>query len=189
MPISFSNPVEVLFQSGPVSVISPTKLEAQEGYVVLRMNGTFSEISFDYLADETYVNFTFGADFATFCDTDSDGIPNYLDTDSDGDACTDAVEGGASFKNSDLSGQSLAGSVDANGVPVIATASGQTIGSSIDLIVKDSECCIPPTVNTSDTKVCVGASITAAMPNTRDIATSLDTPASTMRLLASAKSA
>ena len=145
------------------------------------MNGTFSEISFDYLADETYVNFTFGADFATFCDTDSDGIPNYLDTDSDGDACTDAVEGGASFKNSDLSGQSLAGSVDANGVPVIATASGQTIGSSIDLIVKDSECCIPPTVNTSDTKVCVGASITAS-PATDGTWTSSNTSVATINI-------
>jgi gliding motility-associated-like protein len=179
VPISFSNPVDVLFQSGPVTVISPTKLEAQEGYVILRMNGTFSEISFDYLADETYVNFTFGADFATFCDTDSDGIPNYLDTDSDGDACTDAVEGGSSFKNTDLSGQSLAGSVDANGVPVVATASGQTIGSSIDVNVKDVECCIPPTVSTSDTKVCVGASITAS-PTTDGTWTSSNTTAATI---------
>ena len=35
-------------------------------------------------------------------DTDGDGIPNHLDLDSDGDGCTDALEGGASFTINDL---------------------------------------------------------------------------------------
>ena len=68
VPIQFSNPIEVLFQSGPITIDSPTQITGHEGYVVIRMNGTYSEISFDYLANENYVNFTFGADFATFCD-------------------------------------------------------------------------------------------------------------------------
>jgi len=140
VPIKFSNPVEVLFQSGGVTVNSSTQISGQEGYVVLRMNGTYSQISFDYLADEGYVNFSFGADFATFCDTDNDGIPNYLDTDSDGDGCADAIEGGASFKTSDLTTDALSGAVDANGVPVVAGASGQTVGSSADAAVQDKDC-------------------------------------------------
>ncbi len=154
VPIKFSNPVEILFKSGGVTVNSSTQISGQEGYVVLRMNGTYSEISFDYLANESWVNFSFGADFATFCDTDGDGIPDYLDTDSDGDGCFDAIEGGANFKSSDLDGEILKGEVDANGVPIIANG-GQSIGTSEDKNKLDSECkpCTPPlavvTTNTS----------------------------------------
>ena len=131
VPIEFSNAVEVLFQSGPVTINSPTKITGKEGYVVLRMNGVFNQISFDYLANENYVNFTFGADFATHCDTDGDGIVDYLDLDSDDDGCADAVEGDAGFKLSDINNDVLAGNIDANGVPVSA-AGGQAIGSSAD---------------------------------------------------------
>jgi gliding motility-associated-like protein len=140
VPVQFSNQVEVLFQSGPVTIDSPTQLTAKEGYVILRMNGTFSEISFDYLANENYVNFTFGADFATFCDTDNDGTPDYLDTDSDNDGCLDAVEGDAGFKLTDVNGNDiLAGAIDANGVPV-AAAGGQGKGSSADAATEALVC-------------------------------------------------
>ena len=139
VPIEFSNAVEVLFQSGPVTINSPTKITGKEGYVVLRMNGTFNEISFDYLANENYVNFTFGADFATHCDTDGDGIEDYLDLDSDDDGCADAVEGDAGFKLSDINNDVLAGNIDANGVPVSA-AGGQAIGSSADENTQSDVC-------------------------------------------------
>ncbi|MDA9328917.1 PKD domain-containing protein, partial [Flavobacteriales bacterium] len=142
VPVRFSNQVEVLFQSGPVTIDSPTQLTAKEGYVILRMNGTFSEISFDYLANENYVNFTFGADFATFCDTDNDGTPDYLDTDSDNDGCLDAVEGDAGFKLTDVNGNDiLAGAIDANGVPV-ASAGGQGKGSSADAAIEALVCAV-----------------------------------------------
>lgn len=36
------------------------------------------------------------------CDTDQDGIPNYLDLDSDGDGCPDAIEGAGNFSHNDL---------------------------------------------------------------------------------------
>jgi gliding motility-associated-like protein len=167
VPIEFSNPVEVLFQSGPVTINSPTRITGHEGYVILRMNGTYSEISFDYLANETYVNFTFGADFATFCDTDGDGIPDYLDPDSDGDGCLDAIEGGANFKTTDLNGDMLKGAVDANGVPVIAGASGQSAGTSRNASEKDPECTkeliLPDTLT-----ICKGSTVTI---NANNIAT------------------
>ena len=88
-------------------------------------------------------------------DTDGDTIPDYLDLDSDGDGCPDAIEGGAAFTSSDLvissmpggnSGASYNGlssaSVTQNlgnttvgntpttiGVPTIA-GTGQTVGQS-----------------------------------------------------------
>lgn len=61
-----------------------------------------------------------GAGIAVYldCDTDSDGIPDYIDTDSDNDGCPDAVEGAASFTQSDLDGDDrLSGAVNNSGVP------------------------------------------------------------------------
>ncbi|TYP96705.1 hypothetical protein C7447_1061, partial [Tenacibaculum adriaticum] len=71
--------------------------------------------------------------FADFCDipvyidTDNDSIPDNLDTDSDGDGCFDAIEGNGSFTNSDIDGNgALTGSVDASGVPTIASGGQST---------------------------------------------------------------
>ena len=72
-------------------------------------------------------------------DTDGDGVLNYLDTDSDGDGCFDALEGGDSFEEADLSGEVLIGGVDANGVPIIANG-GQDKGSSANSNVVSSVC-------------------------------------------------
>jgi hypothetical protein len=75
------------------------------------------------------------------CDFDNDGIPNHLDTDSDNDGCSDAIEGGASFDNSNTnSNDELTGTIDSNGVPTIAMASGQSMGSSQNAGVLDSDC-------------------------------------------------
>ena len=90
-----------------------------------------------------------------YADTDGDGIPNHLDLDSDNDGCVDAIEGGANITNGQLvnsagtvnvgfgstaSNQNLcAGTicVDANGVPTIIGASGQTVGRSLDASKND----------------------------------------------------
>lgn len=140
VPINFAQPIEVLFESGPLNVISANQISGKEVDLIVRLNGTYESISFDYMADENYVNFTFGADFATFCDTDNDGTPDYLDTDSDNDGCTDAVEGDAGFKLTDVNGNDiLAGAIDANGVPV-AAAGGQGKGSSDDAAIEALVC-------------------------------------------------
>ena len=41
VPIKFSNSVDVLFQDGSVTIDSPDQVTGKEGYVVLRINGTF----------------------------------------------------------------------------------------------------------------------------------------------------
>lgn len=77
------------------------------------------------------------------CDDDGDGIPNQLDLDSDGDGCPDAIEGAGNFTSSQLTSasgtlntqspnQNFGVVVDANGIPTIVGATGQTIGESLD---------------------------------------------------------
>ncbi len=91
----------------------------------------------------------------SFTDTDSDGIANYLDLDSDGDNCPDAREGAGAFTSVHMDAHTrLIGAVDANGVPVIAGASGQGIGTSQDST--QSECC-PTIVSSSPAPSCSGA--------------------------------
>ncbi len=60
-------------------------------------------------------------------DTDGDGIDNLFDLDSDNDGCWDALEGSASIDYSQLQNQYLLGSVDANGVPIIANGGQSSI--------------------------------------------------------------
>ncbi|ARV16046.1 DUF11 domain-containing protein [Polaribacter sp. SA4-12] len=78
---------------------------------------------------------------------DGDLLTNNLDTDSDADGCPDAFEGGANFTLADLdSNNMLKGGVDNNGIPLIATASGQDIGSSQNGSVTPSNCSLPPVI-------------------------------------------
>ena len=106
-----------------------------------------------------------------FVDTDNDGIEDYLDLDSDGDGCLDAIEGGNNISTSQLvnaggslsvgtgstaSNQNLcAGSscVDASGVPLIVGSNGQTVGDSQNAAV-NSQCnafCYKPAQTTGTT--------------------------------------
>ncbi len=69
------------------------------------------------------------------CDTDSDGIPDYLDLDSDDDGCPDAIEGGDKVLSANLNadgsidvGDTAPFDINANGVPNIVSD-----GGSIDI--------------------------------------------------------
>lgn len=56
--------------------------------------------------------------YQSMCDTDRDGIPDYLDKDSDGDGCPDAIEGTENITNADLNPDgSISGATDIQGVP------------------------------------------------------------------------
>ncbi|WP_185145799.1 DUF11 domain-containing protein [Chryseobacterium sp. SNU WT5] len=86
-----------------------------------------------------------------YCDTDNDGDPNFLDLDSDGDGCPDAGEGGRKFPNTSFAtaigflgtqvpNKNLGNTVDANGIPIIASPTGQTIGDSKNAAVNSCIC-------------------------------------------------
>jgi PA14 domain/Domain of unknown function (DUF5011)/Bacterial Ig domain/Secretion system C-terminal sorting domain len=128
VPIEFSNPIDVLWSTAVVKN-SATRITGTEGYAIVRLNGVFSSISFNYLANENYVNFLFGADFQTCGDTDGDGTPDYLDTDSDNDGCSDAIEGDQNPGISFITNGRLTGGIDANGIPLIVNG-GQGSGTS-----------------------------------------------------------
>ncbi|MCT2560414.1 hypothetical protein [Chryseobacterium herbae] len=86
-------------------------------------------------------------------DLDHDGTPDYLDLDSDGDGCFDAVEGDENVTplQMDLNGV-IPGNVDTRGVPVLVDSGGaadiggdmgQGIGEAADSTVRNCYCFKP----------------------------------------------
>ncbi|WP_452223842.1 hypothetical protein, partial [Lacinutrix chionoecetis] len=78
----------------------------------------------------------------TTVDSDNDGIPNHLDTDSDNDGCFDALEGngGITFAQVDGNGM-IIGTVNANGIPNAANSgNGQDDVSSTNANVSGAAC-------------------------------------------------
>jgi len=95
--------------------------DTREGTVDFTFPGTkISKIILKYFDTESGGTVTYAEFNGTVCDTDSDGKPDYLDTDSDDDGCYDAVEGAGHFNPSDLdSSGSLVGGVDGDGIPTV----------------------------------------------------------------------
>lgn len=84
--------------------------------------------------------------YQSVCDTDQDGTPDYLDLDSDGDGCFDAIEGSGYITQNQLNPDgSIMGSEDVNGIPAIANG-GQGAGSAYDANINacDEEICTKP---------------------------------------------
>ncbi len=94
--VQFDRPFEVLFSQGNaggyITIDSTTRITGAEGLAILQFPGEHSSFSFDYLADEVYANFGFGADPRATVDSESDGKTDQLDLDSDNDGITDNVE-------------------------------------------------------------------------------------------------
>lgn len=132
----------------------------RDGYGSIRITNTdgspITQIIFDRLDDplSSFANDGFSYTFSIepICDTDGDGIPNRLDLDSDGDGCTDAIEGGNTIAASSLVtvtvgplatqtpnqnlGNTVGNTATTLGVPTIV-ATGQTIGNSQDVSKND----------------------------------------------------
>jgi hypothetical protein len=101
-------------------------------------NEAINGFKVDYLTKQNGNSSNNGVFNFSFCsaDGDNDGIINSLDSDSDNDGCPDAIEGGGAFTNTNIDvNLRLTGGIDADGIPIIATADGQNIGSSLDATV------------------------------------------------------
>jgi len=95
-----------------------------------------TELTFTLVRNASGRGLSFNVGFSGICDTDGDGIADSLDTDSDNDGCPDALEGGASFEATDLTGDdNLANTpagVDAQGIPTIAGSPQATTAAVTD---------------------------------------------------------
>ena len=120
----------------------------------------------NYITDATPLSIG-GVSANSYKETDGDGIPDYLDLDSDNDGCLDAIEGDENVTTAMLvnaasslsvgtgstaSNKNLGTTVDANGVPTIVNAGGaadvgsdqgQGVGTSENALVRDAVCLIP----------------------------------------------
>ncbi|WP_148084634.1 MULTISPECIES: lectin-like domain-containing protein [Chryseobacterium] len=106
--------------------------------------GGASKVFFGYTAstggsiNEQSVRFTdFCSQLPLELDTNADGLNNEYDRDSDSDGCPDAIEGDKLITQSMINANgSIAGGVDANGIPLAATG-GQGIGNAYNAAVSD----------------------------------------------------
>jgi|GEM_PF-2353835 len=94
--------------------------------------------------------------YQAFCDTDGDGIPDYLDLDSDNDGCPDAMEGDGGINFEDINSDgSISGDSDEDGVPELANG-GQGSGSAYDANVAICSCVKPGAIGTPNGSSSVG---------------------------------
>ncbi|WP_456234727.1 hypothetical protein [Soonwooa purpurea] len=99
--------------------------------------------------------------YQSFCDFDNDGIPNYLDLDSDGDGCPDVIEGGANFTSgaSYITNNALNTTVNSSGVPAVPSATpaitgyNQTIGQTVNQAYTVNPAAVAGTVGSNQTIV------------------------------------
>ncbi|MEG0926698.1 thrombospondin type 3 repeat-containing protein [Chryseobacterium sp.] len=171
VPVVFDRPVEIVWSGflsgGGFTINSPTQFTGREAFVIVKIPGVHTAISFDYTVTEFYSNFTFGAEQFQNCDFDNDGVDNYLDLDSDNDGCLDAIEGdeNATIGQLSVSGGTVgvgtgslapkknlcpnSSCIDAQGVPILVNTGGvadigndqgQGLGSSQNGAVRPSGC-------------------------------------------------
>ncbi|CAM3304688.1 Ig-like domain-containing protein [Zobellia roscoffensis] len=108
----------------------------------MEIQGTVSTFTLTFPSASTTTGTADGIEMIVFAckqiDDDDDGIPNYLDLDSDNDGCPDAIEGGASYNYNDIDeNYTLTAAVDGTGVP---GGSSQTVGTSQDKSQQAAEC-------------------------------------------------
>ncbi|MGI6521760.1 MAG: T9SS type A sorting domain-containing protein [Fermentimonas sp.] len=108
------------------------------------VNGLFETINYTSSSHSVRVDLkarsgaqAFGFAVRTLCDSDSDGIPNFLDLDSDGDGCHDAIEGDENVTSDYLNNDgsiniTASGGVNADGVPnLVNPGGGADVGGDV----------------------------------------------------------
>ena len=108
----------------------------------LKIYGTISTFTLSF--SQNYGGSADGIELILFAcenlDTDFDGTPDYLDTDSDDDGCFDALEGAGSYNYTQLSSGAFTGGVDSNGIPTI-TSGGQATAAAVTDASDSTACC------------------------------------------------
>ncbi|RMZ58450.1 hypothetical protein D1632_12580 [Chryseobacterium nematophagum] len=195
--VKTANTSSMLFNGNPITTWQPfphdanysfTTLTNTSGIVpgaIVKISSTTGDIPFltdwygigSYVSDATPLSIgglnldTGKASINSFKDSDSDGIPDYLDLDSDNDGCLDALEGsdhvtpamlvsaqgdvsvgiGSSASNQNLCNNGTC--IDAQGVPLIVNPGGaadvdgqvgQGIGTSVNSSIQDAICLATP---------------------------------------------
>ncbi|TXI88884.1 MAG: hypothetical protein E6Q36_04440 [Chryseobacterium sp.] len=131
----YRTPNENLGFANPGSEANNTYGTAAGTVLIEKSDGsTFSSITFNLTG--VGIEATGGDGFeiilelCSSTDTDADSIPDYLDLDSDGDSCPDAIEGNENVLPSQITANKISGSIDANGVPNLVNSGGAAdIGS------------------------------------------------------------
>ena len=77
-----------------ITIPKNTNLTARNVYIKITSNVNSGQGN-DFALDDIRIS-------ELYCDSDSDGIPNHLDTDSDGDGCPDALEGSESVQRNQI---------------------------------------------------------------------------------------
>jgi len=155
-------------------------IEVTTSFKVKKVEVTFNALRADGTAypDTTMTPDIYIKSLCVYGDTDGDGIPDYLDLDSDADGCSDAIEGGANITTSQLvtaAGTVSGGSTTVNqnlcalstcvsttgsniGLPQFTTlptgysnTTGQTIGSSRDNSINSCFCFKPGILDAGNT--------------------------------------
>ncbi|MFT7898587.1 choice-of-anchor L domain-containing protein, partial [Tenacibaculum ascidiaceicola] len=113
----------------------------------LKIYGTISTFTLSF--SQNYGGSEDGIELILFAcenlDTDFDGTPNYLDTDSDDDGCYDALEGAGSYNYTQLSSGAFTGGVDSNGIPTVTSGGQATVAAVTD--ASDSTACCTASVS------------------------------------------
>ncbi|WP_417370123.1 hypothetical protein [Flavobacterium beibuense] len=108
-------------------------------------------------ARDSSIRFTQVQQFCIPMDTDNDGIPNFLDTDSDNDGCFDALEAAGNITTDQLDTNGMiTGGVDENGVPT-AVSGGQ---NTTDAVAINEIVTISSITSNISGVVCSGTAIT-----------------------------
>jgi hypothetical protein len=146
--VSTSSPIGISLRftaaNNPVTITDPI------GFLRLVITQPISRIVIKRATQAVNLNLVFFTLNACIVeDTDGDGIANNLDLDSDGDGCSDAIEGGGSFTPTNLVASSMAGGNSGVGYTGTSTAPVvSNLGNTVNTTVSSASYGVPTIATT-----------------------------------------
>lgn len=129
-----------LLMDDPNTIYTIGLTQNTSSFLYYRMNCTGGQVDDDEWLSEVVgtTEFVGAAPNVSGCSVQG-VMPAYLNTDTDGDGCPDALEGSATIAITSVNNGRLLGGVDGNGVPLIVNG-GQGIGGSLNESYFDLDC-------------------------------------------------